>query len=114
MANTIHSITYRDPARIGLIQCCLANATATTIICISRRLRYYGLVYLYVTGAIVVLRGQKATKQLLEGADLVFSHGRIRKKYFVKNGNINDAHSDFMAVKPIGIRSLRQPDGVSI
>ena len=77
---------------------------------------HYAFVYLHVTGANVILKGQRAANKILEGADHVATQGRIQTKNrnFVKNGNINDAYSDFMAVKPTGVRSFRQMDGVSI
>ena len=60
----------------------------------------------------MVVKGLKASKQLLTGAEEISTHGKTRQ--FKKFGDVRDAFQDFMAVNIGGVRNFRSRDGVII
>lgn len=63
----------------------------------------------YELGAAMILKGLRATRQLLAGAKKVLTYGNTRE--YEKIGNADDAFQDFMAQNPGGVRIFRAADG---
>ena len=60
----------------------------------------------------MVVKGLKASKQLLTGAEEISTHGKTR--HFQKFGDVRDAFQDLMAVNIGGVRNFRSRDGVIV
>ena len=58
----------------------------------------------------MVVKGLRASKQLLEGAKQISTHGNTKE--FQKTGGVHEAFQDFMSLKLSSARNFRSWDGV--
>ena len=58
----------------------------------------------------MVVKGLRASKQLLEGAKQISTHGNTKE--FQKSGGVHEAFQDFMSLKLSSARNFRSWDGV--